>query len=332
MGTRYSAIHLLKLATRFSVTSAAISAVLAGTTSCTIAHADVNVKDASFSTTFIDLDLGHLKITRTYNSRSTYSGVFGYGWCSNLDQQLQKSGEDLVIATCDRKQVFHRDHTSPALRWITGRLSDGTLEADGDDIIHRDSQGREFERFAGAPSGGGGDSSRIRLFRDAATGEGMRVRLETDPVSHKILKIWSPGSEGASYEYNGDDLIKVKNAWKNTYDFTYDKLHNLTQVAYPDHTFEVMSYDTDSDRITSFQGRNSCIERYDYHVSSSRSHKRQETIATKTCRGQDVSRVAFEFKFAQAPHNTWLLAALKLTRDNGPAQNIRFNLKTGEAL
>ena len=57
------------------------------------AYAFVDTKNASYTKTFIDIFLpsSHLplSVTRTYGSRSLYRGVFGYGWCSNLETRVE---------------------------------------------------------------------------------------------------------------------------------------------------------------------------------------------------------------------------------------------------
>ena len=52
----------------------------------------VDMKNANFADTWFDLIAPgtgfDLRVTRTYNSRSVFNGIFGYGWCSNLETSL----------------------------------------------------------------------------------------------------------------------------------------------------------------------------------------------------------------------------------------------------
>lgn len=55
--------------------------------------AEVNLKNGNFYTTFTDFIVvgqegGKLKVARTYNSRSTHSGLFGYGWGTELETYI----------------------------------------------------------------------------------------------------------------------------------------------------------------------------------------------------------------------------------------------------
>ena len=56
------------------------------------AQALVDTKNANYTKTFVDLSFPGagipLLVERTYNSRSLYRGLFGYGWCSNLETRV----------------------------------------------------------------------------------------------------------------------------------------------------------------------------------------------------------------------------------------------------
>jgi YD repeat-containing protein len=62
-----------------------------------VSHAFVDMRNANYSDTWIDLLIpgtGYdLKIRRTYNSRSLYNGLFGFGMCSNLETSIQITPE-----------------------------------------------------------------------------------------------------------------------------------------------------------------------------------------------------------------------------------------------
>lgn len=69
------------------------------------AHALVDMKNANYSNTWIDMDVpgsGYdLKIVRTYNSRSLFNGIFGFGWCSDFETSLEINAEgNLKVKEC----------------------------------------------------------------------------------------------------------------------------------------------------------------------------------------------------------------------------------------
>ncbi|HEX7674709.1 MAG TPA: DUF6531 domain-containing protein [Bdellovibrio sp.] len=69
------------------------------------AHALVDMKNANYSNTWIDMDVpgsGYdLKIVRTYNSRSLFNGMFGFGWCSDFETTMEVTAEgNLKVKEC----------------------------------------------------------------------------------------------------------------------------------------------------------------------------------------------------------------------------------------
>ena len=56
------------------------------------APALMDTKNGNYTKTFVDISFPGaglpFKVERTYNSRSLYRGLFGYGWCSNLETRI----------------------------------------------------------------------------------------------------------------------------------------------------------------------------------------------------------------------------------------------------
>ncbi len=56
------------------------------------AVATVDMKNANFTDDWVDLKFPstgfNLSVERTYHSRILYNGMFGFGWCSDLEQKL----------------------------------------------------------------------------------------------------------------------------------------------------------------------------------------------------------------------------------------------------
>lgn len=69
------------------------------------AYALVDMKNANYSNTWIDMDVpgsGYdLKIVRTYNSRSLFNGMFGFGWCSDFETSMEINAEgNIKVKEC----------------------------------------------------------------------------------------------------------------------------------------------------------------------------------------------------------------------------------------
>lgn len=65
----------------------------------------IDTKNANYTKTFVDIALPGaglpLLVERTYNSRSLYKGIFGYGWCSNLETRLEVMPDNtLMVVEC----------------------------------------------------------------------------------------------------------------------------------------------------------------------------------------------------------------------------------------
>src|ERR1043165_3910434 len=77
------------------------------------AHAIVDMKNANFANSWVDLEVpgtGYdLKVNRTYNSKSLFDGMFGFGWCSDFETSLQVTAEgNLKITECGAGQeIFY---------------------------------------------------------------------------------------------------------------------------------------------------------------------------------------------------------------------------------
>lgn len=70
-----------------------------------IAQAAVDMKTANYTETWIDLvapGAGYdLRVQRTYNSRVIYSGIFGFGWCADLETRLEVTAEsNIKVVEC----------------------------------------------------------------------------------------------------------------------------------------------------------------------------------------------------------------------------------------
>lgn len=69
------------------------------------AHALVDMKNANFSDNWVDIVSADanspLKISRTYSSRSLFTGLFGFGWCSPIESKIEITIEgNLTLTEC----------------------------------------------------------------------------------------------------------------------------------------------------------------------------------------------------------------------------------------
>jgi hypothetical protein len=69
------------------------------------AHAVVDMRNANYAESFVDIQAPgtgyNLEVVRSYNSRSIFSGIFGYGWCSDFETRIDTTLEgNLKLTEC----------------------------------------------------------------------------------------------------------------------------------------------------------------------------------------------------------------------------------------
>lgn len=239
------------------------------------AFAAVNLKDASYISKWTDVIEGSFKQERTYESRSTHKGLFGYGWCSNLDLTLAQTSSHLSLNVCGKNHTFTTNNNQVYVgsRSELGQIENAATEfiwTRGDGAKARFADHHGIFRVVGWTEPRGRETrfeyGPDRLPRNAATGEGLRVRYATDPREGRITKIELSNGKVVEYKYRSETLSEIKNAWANTFRHEYDALNNLTRTIYPDETQELIQYADDRDQVVSITNRKRCTETYEYKI------------------------------------------------------------------
>ncbi|HVK61161.1 MAG TPA: DUF6531 domain-containing protein [Bdellovibrionales bacterium] len=251
-----------------------------------VANARVDLLTSAFESEWIDLDQNGVQLTRTYSSRSTHNGIFGYGWCSPLEAEIILP--NLALQECDRR-------TQLTLGQSVQRIDDTyVVRGSGKSLrVFDGASGRLVQ--IGFPTGKSLNLEYDRggLLQDAATGEGLKMRFRFDAQARKVRRIELSTGTNLEFDYQGLDLTRALNSWTNTYRFTYDSLHNLTQISYPDQSSEDIVYNTDRDQAVLFRGRNGCRENYNY---ANPLPQRMISEATKYCDGRDPEHLKLEIE------------------------------------
>ncbi|HVT57768.1 MAG TPA: DUF6531 domain-containing protein [Thermoanaerobaculia bacterium] len=285
------------------------------------ALAVVNAKNANYAAAWLDLNTpkGLRIVERAYNSRTLFNGIFGFGWSSDLEDTLTSPSANEVLFTMagnGSELSFARAgvdlFVSPkygSVRLVGGRLVLSLTPQAALDIVGAgcdecrqyqfekqtmifDSRGRVLEKLY--PGGGrltfeyGAD-----LLRSISDGDGHRFTLEYYSNGH-VKKVFSSDGLEARYSYDPEgNLISALNVLHNKYSYSYDALHNLVREDFPDQTANVLTYDLDSDFVTSFRGRDSTLVNYSYFLHS-RDHYWSDVVRT---RGSRVERERSEFLY-----------------------------------
>ena len=124
---------------------------------------------------------------------------------------------------------------------------------------------------------------------------GSSLQFKYAKGSRYVASIVGPNNTKATYKYKGENLVSVKNAWKNTYGYQYDDLHNMTRINYPDKTFIKVTYNKDKDWVTSFRNRKGCVETYKYGQAKKDPLNNYSSRVVKKCNGKITNKSSYEF-------------------------------------
>lgn len=366
------------------------------------AFALVDMKNANYSNTWIDMDVpgtGYdLKIIRTYNSRSLFNGMFGFGWCSDFETSMEVNAEgNIKVKECggglevtfSPREVTKKDVentisqivakvkaqkkvgvTEAYLRNLQSQLlEDDNMRAAmahqyGISVPVKEgtkfyANGREVEHFVfnktyytrTLPDGSSqrfSPQGRLLYIYDK-NGNYLKFDYDHDMISKlednngrrltfkyyankKVKTIMGPNGLLAEYKFaNLDDLSSVTNAWRKTYGYQYDELHNLTKATWPDKTFVALKYDKKNDWVTSFTDRDKCVESYRYEFSQNDPKNHYWSTVKKVC-GKDVlADNKYEFWHKQRPDGQYFLQRV-MTTINGNVTDIVYHEIFGKPL
>lgn len=310
------------------------------------AFALVDMKNANYSQTWVDIEVpgsGYdLQVVRTYNSRSLFDGMFGFGWCSNFETNLEIANPTtLKIVECGSGQqtAFNATKGKAGAEGATfvsannradiitftknqysRQLPDGSsmrFASSGDLVLIYDRNANyiRMERAQG-------------LLRGVVDNNGRRLTFNYFP-NKKVRNITGPNSLSANYVYAGlVDLASVRNGWGKTYKYEYDDLHNLTRAVYPDGTDIVLTYDQERDWVTSFKDRDKCSEKYTYELSKSDPKNHYWANVVKTCGERIVNTGKHEFWFKNRKSGEPYLSRV-LSINNSNSVDITYHVDFG---
>lgn len=276
------------------------------------ANAIVDMRNLNYSNSWIDFpEKFGVSILRTYNSRSLFSGIFGFGWCSDFESSIHRTSENsYILSVCGAGQTteFTRQQRGGDASRVLAADNGSTLEISDLGFIYRSVGGKDILQFdrmgllSAVQTSGFGTVKIIRRYgkiSNVIDWEGRHYLFLTSSTG-KVLSIRTPDSLSTEYRYDqSGNLVAVRNAWKNVYRFYYDELHNLIRATYPDKTFIAIDYNKERDWVTTFTGRDMCREAYDPGFSA-RETEVYWTRMTKHCGENLILRGLYEFIYTRS--------------------------------
>jgi len=277
-----------------------------------ISYSKVNLKNASYSDSWVDVmaqkNEFDFYIRRTYNSRSLYSGQFGYGWCFDFDTHLVfPKNRQIEIKKCGRKIGF--TFNAKSISATEGVIYKSKLHNDGyitlnngEYKLYRHDQPTFSFNLKGQLSSIKKNSENlISLFYkdnylikiNDKTGNYIEIKYYKNQF--RVKEIYFTPSQFIKYMYKGQDLIKVIHVGKGTISYLYDNYHNLIQTQYPDGSTKKVKYNELSDRVTQFKYRNNCTENYSYTLSKTKPKYNFTASMFKSCANKKFPFTKYEF-------------------------------------
>lgn len=191
----------------------------------TSAESNVNTYNGNFFTQETDFTISGrgmpLTVNRMYNSRSASSGMFGYGWSSNLDERLTFATDDLVVyRDGDGTEHFFSKNASGGYDSPGGvylqleKNTDGTFK-----LIDKDQSFTTFDSTGKLVSETDSNNNKTTY---AYTGS--QLTTVTDPSGRKMT---------ISYGTNGK-VSSIVDPANREYKYSYDSNGNLTGLAETD--------------------------------------------------------------------------------------------------
>jgi YD repeat-containing protein len=263
-------------------------------------RAEINMKDASYKISSIDIK----EIRRTYNSRSIYAGIYGFGWCSNLEKSLNiLSTQEIIFKDCDLESPFVLTDENNLLktRLYQNSINKEKIFFKNGTYTHYLNNGeiRIFNRTGQILSLVTTDGKRTQFIYSRNTLSLVKsdwgdLRFYMNHTGQVTKIESSSGGVSAFYTYEKEKLIQSTDTDKNTTSYEYDSLNNIIKVIYPDKTEENIVYNNDYDRVLKIELRNHCLEYYDFY-SKNKDPLYQVSTLTRKCDNKTIHQYIYEF-------------------------------------
>lgn len=325
------------------------------------AHAGVNLKNGNFYISYTDIVVPgggkKLEITRTYNSKSTEVGWFGFGWGSEFETRLELSADGSIVVHEHGSGAKTRftpktpiDAVAASTKIVTEMKKKTALsDKAASDLIQKLANNSELRHTyalnfgvqANVAQGSvlysndrgpqelavtkegyrrSHSDGRVDLFNTA--GQLTRIsdksgyfvgftykdgKLDSikDSQAKQIFfswypdglakEIWSAGDKKATFKYQENDLVSSKDVGDNSYEYSYDKSHNLSEIRYSDKTKLKIAYDPKTFFVVEVNDRNGENTKYQYGADPKKVDDHYWTVVTKP--GFDGKPVANRYEY-----------------------------------
>ncbi|UOF00503.1 RHS repeat domain-containing protein [Bdellovibrio reynosensis] len=260
-----------------------------------------------FTESRLDLDVNHV---RTYNSRSTFSGGFGEGWCTDLDLSISENNGHLLLRYCgDGKEVVFKKEGSV---FLAKDFRDGRIHKENQSYVRTLIDGTT-ERYQGGKlkSITGPDTirnlrfiySKMNQLEKIQDGSGRSLLFERNK-DHLITKISFKSNRNleqkviAIFEYSNAKLVSSMNFEGERYHYFYDGKNKLNKVIWPDKGWISLTYHPTTGWVSDLKGTDICSENFDYKLRTEGNPIAYNVDVTKTCIGKAPIKTTYTYKYS----------------------------------
>lgn len=293
----------------------------------------VDMQNLELRYEFVSMQVRGTSLVHEYKSRNTYRNSLGTGWCNaihistpladehfDIESRAVIEKDAITIENCGtRAQCGDVTRYVPDAKTLA-RLNGTTLKAlanTGEQIVLKSPEtyqrvvvnelGIDVQRprFPGGAQfyGWDGQLRRVGGKRVSTDPQGRVVTLQAADDEQVIFvydgdhlkQIQGPNGIRANFTFDGDQMIKVDNAWLKPYTFAYSAQFNLQSIVYPDQTKFTFFHDETRDVITGLLNRNGCMETYSQIAGQDQNHYKVQAILM--CNGKKMQERTSTFVF-----------------------------------
>lgn len=237
----------------------------------TTSFAMIDMKNANFSETWTDLiapGTGYdLRVTRFYNSRSLFNGMFGFGWCSNFETSLDVTAEGNVkLIQCGDGQetlyfpkAFASNDVKKAIDIIVAaeKKSNPSISQKSMDSLKKTLESDPFIRSEYA--------RKLNIKGDITEGtEFYSASGSVDVIARKKDFFLRSSPDGTSQRFDlKGQLLQVNDKNGNFLKFNY-KGEVLTDLVDNNGRKLTFTYDAANGKVKEIKGPNNTVTTYKY--------------------------------------------------------------------
>ena len=200
-----------------------------------------------------------IKITLTFNSDLSHSGLFGNSWHSNLETHIRENPDGSVTVTRTNGHEDTFTYSGGEYYPPVGYSDKLTKNPDGTFTLEFP---KSHTKYIYDTHENGGKILAIKdkngntitfnydengILTSIVDAAGRTTEIQTDSEG-RIIKIIDPIGREANFVYDDSgDLVEVQDIGGNTFSYTYDENHNITSLTTPKGTynFEYGSYSSE---------------------------------------------------------------------------------------